>query len=834
MSASAKGPDWATGKPVYINRPEERVRQEYERLLHFDYGYHRGHMDIEVIIRRGTTARERADLVVYETRDPSKRHQNRHIWGIVETKRVDRKDGVEQLTTYMSATSATWGVWTNGQEIEFLYKNPATGQISTDVIFQVPQYGEPISSIGSHTYEQLKPATNLKLTFRRLLNELYTNTNISRREKLGNEMIKLLFCKLHDEQFDIKWPIPRFRVGLADHEDGYNRVRKRLDDLFEEVKEDLVSEGVFDEHETILLENRSLAYVVGELQGYSLLLTPTDTVGDAFEVFAESRFVGEKGEFFTPRTIVDTAIRIIDPQPGETIMDPACGSGGFLISALQHVWQGMEAQPRWSGLDAGRFAAEKRKLARETVYGIDKENDLVKITKAYMAIIGDGKSRIVQANSLHHPADFDGRASSMLVTDDDQFKQFDVVLTNPPFGSKSTKVALSDSKHFDLGHKWAKRDGTYYKTDQPKRTPAQELFIERCLDLLKPGGRMAIVLPETVAHAPSKKYIIQYLESRATVLAVLDLPHNSFRPHCNAKTLMWILRKDSRTTEPVTFGVAEEMGRDHQGKAKYRLEDGRITDRVWDDMHRIRDEWHQPNDPENANVFTVQRADIANSIYVPRYYWKTPTREIKEVAEDKGYNLVPVSQLIDDGVLQWFRGHGSPPNQFKGLGNVPYVRAGDIGNWAIYKNPTAFIPEDVYRTVKGNKEGLRAKDLIFVKEGSYRIGDVAFVLPTDTNILLNSHCLVFRINEEADNEHGIDSLYLAYLLTHPITRQQLYSKVFIDTTLPNIGDRWVDLLLPVSREVAERDRIREQMEAIYQNRWESEQMIANLMSGAEL
>ena len=115
MTASAKGPDWATGKPVYINKPEEQVRQEYERLLRFDYGYSRGCMDIEVTIRRGSTARERADLVIYQTKDSSKRHQNKDIWGIVETKRTDRKDGIGQLTTYMSATSATWGVWTNGR-----------------------------------------------------------------------------------------------------------------------------------------------------------------------------------------------------------------------------------------------------------------------------------------------------------------------------------------------------------------------------------------------------------------------------------------------------------------------------------------------------------------------------------------------------------------------------------------------------------------------------------------------------------------------------------------------------------------------------------------------
>ena len=186
-------------------------------------------------------------------------------------------------------------------------------------------------------------------------------------------------------------------------------VKKRVVKLFEDVKKELVHDGVFDENEEIKLDDKSVAYVVGELEQYSLLKTDKDVVGDAFEVFAESKLVGEKGEFFTPREIVKTAVKIIDPQPQQSIIDPACGSGGFLIYSLEHIWNVMDNSKKYKGVrDLGIL---KREIAENYFFGIDKEIDLVKIAKAYMAIIGDGRGGIVQQNTLHTAEDYDGRAT---------------------------------------------------------------------------------------------------------------------------------------------------------------------------------------------------------------------------------------------------------------------------------------------------------------------------------------------------------------------------------------------------------------------------------------
>ena len=337
---------------------------------------------------------------------------------------------------------------------------------------------------------------------------------------------------------------------------------------------------------------------------------------------------------------------------------------------------------------------------------------------------------------------------------------------------------------------------------------------------------MAIILPETYAHAPSKKYILQFLQDNATVRAVIDLPHNSFRPHCNAKTLLWIVEKN-KSQGKIVFGVAEEMGRDHHGKVKHRVKDGALSKEVWNDMPLIRDELSNPSASGNKFVFSLMPDEVKDDIYVPRHYWRTDEENIESDAKLNNCELVSMSSLIDDGILEVFTGHGAPPNQFKGTGQIPYVRVGDIGNWMLYKNPTASIPRSIYREMRKQKV-LKPKDLVFVRDGSYRIGDVGIVLPSDTEILLDSHCLVFRVLK--DNEYDIDGLYLAYLLRHELTQRQFRSRIFINTTLPDIRDRWRSLRLPINNSKNVRKNIKSMMNDIYEKRAEAEQTIESVLN----
>ena len=315
-------------------------------------------------------------------------------------------------------------------EIEYLYRDLGTGEIKRDFIFQIPSEGQRIEDIGRISKKDLIPATNLKIIFGRMLKTLYANTNISRREKLGNELIRLIFCKIWDER-DYPNDPPKFKIGFDENPDD---VKKNIDVLFNAVKDELVQDGVFDKNEEIKLENKSVAYVVGELERYSLLKTNKDVAGDAFEVFAESKLVGEKGEFFTPREVVRTAIEIVEPKVGQKILDPECGSGGFLIYSLEYIWDAMAKDRKYAG--SKQFESIKRDVAEKYFFGIDKEIDLVKIAKAYMAIVGDGRSGIVQENTLHHPDDYQRKAKDLFI-ENGKFVKFDIIFTNPPFGSKT-------------------------------------------------------------------------------------------------------------------------------------------------------------------------------------------------------------------------------------------------------------------------------------------------------------------------------------------------------------------------------------------------------------
>ena len=603
------GKDFATGKPVDLSAPEEGVRQEYERVLVESYGYLRGQLDIEVQIPRGSGYfPDRADVVVYE--DEQGRDPARHIFGIVETKRPTRSEGLSQLKSYMTATSAIWGVWTNGDDIAYLCRSGQ--QILDDHLNNIPASGQSVEDVGRLERGDLRPfnRSELKSAFRRILRTLYANTNIGRREKLGSEMTKIIFAKLQDERTYVD-RAPQFRAAAGENPGDISR---RVKTLFRSVCDELRHDGIFSEHDTITLDARSVSWVVGQLERGSLLNTDSDVVGDAFEVFSESKFIGEKGEFFTPRGVVRIAVKLANPSPRDTVCDPACGSGGFLIHAMKHVWDRMADAPEWR--HAPDMRDRQKQMAARSLFGIDKETDLVKIAKAHMAIAGDGRSNIVHENALHKADELEGDAALHLVKDGD-FRRFDMVLTNPPFGTK-IKVLAIDAANFVLGSKWKRkrRENKWISASTPVDRNPYILFVERCMDLLKREGTLCIILPETVFHAPSLGYLRQFLLNGNNVQAIIDLPHNTFRPHCNAKTCLLVLRKGERQQAHVIMATPKEMGHDHAGRVLYRPG----TDAVWDDLAEVLNELDAPRDPGNRHVFTFPWAGITPHILVPRFY----------------------------------------------------------------------------------------------------------------------------------------------------------------------------------------------------------------------
>lgn len=637
-------------------------------------------------------------------------------------------------------------------------------------------------------------------------------TGTGRDEIIAQQLINLIFCKIYDERFTKKDDYISFRVGFQEEPIV---VKKRVLEIFEKVKTKYSE--VIEVADTITLDADSIIYVVGKLQDYSLIESERDIIADAFETFIGYSLKGAQGQFFTPRNVIKLMVKIINPQPNELVIDPACGTGGFLVESLRHIWKVLDKQAEeydWNDLALNE---EKLSSAIKCIKGLEKDDFLSKVAKAYMAILGDGKGGIFCEDSLKPSGEWKTTTRQQI-----NLEKFDVLLANPPFG-KDIKVKGEEKlKQYDLAYHWKKVGATFSKTNKLKKEETiQILFIERSLKLLKDGGRMGIVLPETFFHAPKSRYVLHYMLKDNNVSWMLDLPHNTFRPHNNAKCVVIFLEKNRPQQEQINMAVAEEIGHDHQGKEIYRWDIKKKEvdkSKLWDDIPMIIEEIQNKF---SKYCFKVKgKSALSKNILVPRYYWQNKIKEIEDIAKSQDLELVSIKDLMRKGIITSFDGHGSPPAEYKGKGEVPYIRVKDIVNWEVYKDPTSKITTEIYLEKKGRNKDLEASDVVYVRRGSYRIGSVAMVSPFDTEALYTREILVLRITKE-ENEYGLNAYYLLYLLSHLLTHMQAKNKILIETTLPNIADRWKELMLPIHKNSNKRKAISEKVKDVITSKWEA-------------
>ena len=518
--------DYISGQPIKATPEEVEAVQIFAQRLVEDYGYPKSHLQTrpQHRVRKHPSDEEKSypvDIAVFK----SEKKTEDQLFMVVECKKKSRKEGVDQLKLYLDMSAAEVGVWFNGDEHEYLRKvHHKDGSRTYEPLPNIPRHGQRIEDIGLFKRKDLKKPSNLKAIFRDLRNHLAgMTTGITRDEALAQEIINLLFCKLLDEQETAPEETVRFRAGVGESSDD---VQKRIIKLFNRVKTDYF-EDVFELESVIKLDAESLYYVVGELQNYCLTDADRDAIGDAFEIFIGPALRGAEGQFFTPRNVVKMMVEILDPKPGEKIIDPACGSGGFLIGALEYVWQHIDAKAEKNEWKPEKRFKEKVRAAMEYFRGVDKDDFLAKVCKAYMALVGDGRGGVFCANSLARPEDWPSAMREKI-----SLKTYDIVLTNPPFGKKIVVKGAPLLSQFDLGFKW-KRDketkqlekSTVLHEDQPP----QILFLERCLQLLKPGGRMGIVLPEAVFGMPTYEYVVTFLRQRTKIKGVVSMPEALFK-----------------------------------------------------------------------------------------------------------------------------------------------------------------------------------------------------------------------------------------------------------------------------------------------------------------
>lgn len=519
--------DFVSGVSVRASPEEAEAVQVFARRLVDDYGYDKEqiqtHPQWRVRIRPSDENKSYpVDIAVFRTYQKTEDE----LFMVVECKKKERKDGEHQLRLYMDMSPAEVGVWFNGKEHLYMRKIfHKDGRRTYETLPNIPRKGQRIQDIGLFARKDLRKPSNLKVVFRDLRNHLAgMTTGITRDEALAQEIINILFCKILDEQSTAPNDTVTFRAGIGE---SHNDIRERINGLFEKVKYAAYGD-VFDASEKIKLDADSLAYVVGELQNYCVMEADRDAIGDAFEVFIGPALRGSEGQFFTPRNVVEMMVKIVDPKPWERIIDPACGSGGFLINALSHVWMQQDAEAELKKWSESLKNKQQQEVATNCFRGIDKDSFLAKVCKAYMALVGDGRGGVFCRNSLEP---FDSWPEDM----QNKVKpgSFDVILTNPPFGKKIVVKGEKILSQFDLGYKWKrnKKSKALEKTavlheDQPP----QILFLERCLQLLKsPGGRLGIVLPEAVFGMPTYEYVVTFLRDKAKIRGIVSMPESLFK-----------------------------------------------------------------------------------------------------------------------------------------------------------------------------------------------------------------------------------------------------------------------------------------------------------------
>lgn len=562
--------------------PEENVRQRWARSLVDEYGYHVTDMALEFSMKT-STGRKRADIVVFK---PGEAKQQDTVSVVLETKGEnmsprDKTKGVHQLKGYMIACPACrFGLWVGVEKLA--YKKSEDGEIvdTTDI----PRFGD--TQPQPPKFHELTQAIDLKASLRRCHNYIYANQGIQKAEAF-HELQKLIFCKVLDEDEFVDQL--RFFVRGEERKSiaGQRRLRdERVAPLFDKVKDRYPH--IFESDDRIKLNLKVLAYIVSELQRYSLLKTQTDVKGQAYEELVGANLRGDRGEFFTPRNVCDMAVRMVlalysnQKIPSLKVLDCCCGTGGFLVAVVNQLrMKFTECERAKTSSEEEirqRIGARIEQMAKQNLFGMDINPFLVRTTQMNLLMHGDGSVNVFQGDSLASPGEWDDKRARQKIKQG----SFDVVVTNPPFGGQA---------HVDDPHTLSRYELPALETKDTRRLmPAEQLFVEGALKYVKQGGYLAIVLPRSIANNPGLKFIRRWLLRNARIVASVDLPKETFAegggvPNPSVLVMQKLTRDEAKLAQRGALGeyevfmsIPKVVGIDKRGNPVYvRTPDGLVV-----------------------------------------------------------------------------------------------------------------------------------------------------------------------------------------------------------------------------------------------------------------
>lgn len=734
------------------NHPEEKVRAGIIADLIFGYSYSPQRMDTEVSIP-GRTPTNWADAVVF--RDD--RRKDPYI--VAETaspyvSESERAQKAEQLFGYANALGAEFAVYEDSASPRKFWRVRGFGGLERDdnAIPDIPaNYGDT----PKYAYRRAGDsdlgtvdAAELARVFNRCHNALWAGGRSDPTESF-DEMSKLIFAKLYDERrtrngeaYGLQWGENETDIAVA----------QRALDTYRNAREE--DTGIFTED--IHAEPNKIAHVVRLLQSISLSHTDPDAKGRAYEQFLGDVFRGRLGQYFTRREIVDCLVDILKPTNEDMILDPACGSGGFLVHAMKFVFQRIDED--YAGDDSAIFRL-KSDFARRNIHGIEINARIARVAMMDMVINEDGHTNIENHTAL------DRAFPSGTIRDG----AYSLALANPPFG---------DSVKMDERDKLGQAELSDYTLSRGKRSAKSEtLFVERCARFLRPGGRLGIVIPDGLLSNPSDLHVREYILDNFQISAIITLPQFAFRKAGSGmKTSLLIARKwaegeDAAKDYPIFMAIADHIGYDSTGRSDAN------------DLPRIAAHYQNGTGGSDDKIIRALKSAAVKRLD-PLYHYLGPI--IEDGFRDMPYPTHTLS-AVAEGAIQ--SGKSPPGGAMYSVGDIPILLIGNIGADGTLTLDGLNYADDEFFAANRNRSAVSPLDILIAKDGA-TTGKIGLVPPDFAleRCLVSEH--IFRLSvgaslpgdedppaDELDARKELNARYVFFFLKSWLGQQQIAREI---------------------------------------------------------
>ncbi len=753
------------------------------------------------------------DLAIFDSAESAGDWQ--HVKILVETKAPNIDSGLSQLEIYLGLEpNARMGFWTNGVSSARVYRLP-DGTFDVQRGAPAPRVGENVIKASRRplTYRDLSVPTEaqLRLAFSSVLNVVAANDSTSTRpEQRLNEICNVVLTKLRSDSLGMVSPDEPLEFQLDSDPEATSR---RVNNLYRSYRNSQRDLFTVDDGDEIGFDIDSIQKMVLVFQGLNLKKMEPTALSYAFQVFRNANLKIGDGQYFTPWKVIEAGVKLMGVTVRDKVADPACGTGGFLSAVFSSV------VGQCDGDEA--LKAEMRTWAHRNLFGVDRDSINVKLARSIMVGIGDGSTNVCFGDSLRETrwSHYGAKLSEALANE-----SFTVVVTNPPFGNNlklTAKEALANGYTICKHSSGGKSSSSYSDTE------LGIVFAERSFRMLKPGGRLGIVLPETYFFSKSYEWFREWMDARFTLRGVLNIPMEAFQGFCRAKTNFYVFEKkspegrfDADVCRPSWFkdddvwvSYASTIGINKDGGELFEVDasgnrGATIDNKAIADVEAVLD----CRETETSRY--VEHALFPRYIGVPKYCDDRSIEAFSAYVSSRlpAFSMRTIGQLQDDGLLFVRNGHGSPSSDLR-QGSIPYIKVSDLRAGLVNPNSTNVVSRELAcRFWKGESSGLHPYDVITPSRASKNIGEPVMLLPGQEDIVLTKEVLVFSVAKEAP----FDNFYLAWAMGLDVVLNQWDRVVFMQTNREDLGDRYREILLPYPFARKDADRVSSYVRDYYQ------------------